>query len=76
MGFSAYGLTQGDDPVAQAMKGLIDNASGHEHQIALLWQAIEKLSQRSRELPSSDCVPCDAQTVEAFDGERLSRLVK
>ena len=76
MGFSAYGLTQGDDPVAQAMKGLIDNASGHEHQIALLWQAIEKLSQRSRELPSGDCVPCDAQTTEVFDGERLSRLVK
>ena len=38
MGFSAYGVTQGDDPVAQAMKGLIDNAAGHEHQIALLWQ--------------------------------------
>ncbi|MEO6746192.1 MAG: serine O-acetyltransferase [Caldimonas sp.] len=76
MGFSAYGVTQGDDPVAQAMKGLIDNASGHEHQIALLWQAIEKLSQRSRELPSGDCVPCDAQTTEVFDGERLSQLVK
>src|SRR4051812_30287010 len=44
LGFSAYGLTQGDDPLSQAMKGLIDNASGHEHQIALLWQAIEKLS--------------------------------
>ena len=28
MGFSAYGVTQGDDPVSQAMKGLIDNASG------------------------------------------------
>ena len=27
MGFSAYGLTQSDDPVSQAMKGLIDNAS-------------------------------------------------
>jgi serine O-acetyltransferase len=76
MGFSAYGVTQGDDPVAQAMKGLIDNASGHEHQIALLWQAIEKLSQRSRELPDQDCVPQDAQTSEAFDAERLNRLVK
>jgi serine O-acetyltransferase len=76
MGFSAYGLTQGDDPVAQAMKGLIDNASGHEHQIALLWQAIEKLSARSRELPTADCVPQDAQTTELFDAERLSRLVK
>ena len=76
MGFSAYGLTQGDDPVSQAMKGLIDNASGHEHQIALLWQAIEKLSARSRELPSEDCVPRGAQTTECFDAERLNRLVK
>ena len=76
MGFSAYGVTQGDDPVAQAMKGLIDNASGHEHQIALLWQAIEKLSARSRELPLGDCVPQDAQTTETFDAEGLNRLVK
>jgi serine O-acetyltransferase len=76
MGFSAYGVTQGDDPVAQAMKGLIDNASGHEHQIALLWQAIEKLSQRSRELPAADCVPEDAHRTEQFDAERLNRLVK
>ncbi len=76
MGFSAYGLTQGDDPVSLAMKGLIDNASGHEHQIALLWQAIEKLSARSRELPSEDCVPGEAHTTESFDAERLNRLVK
>lgn len=76
MGFSAYGVTQGDDPVAQAMKGLIDNASGHEHQIALLWQAIEKLSGKARELPAEPCVPQDAQTTEHFDAERLSRLVK
>ncbi len=76
MGFSAYGVTQGDDPVALAMKGLIDNATSHEHQIALLWQAIEKLSARSRELPAGDCVPDDAATQERFDGERLSRLVK
>ena len=76
MGFSAYGITQGDDPVSHAMKGLIDNASGHEHQIALLWHAIEKLSARSRELPPADCVPQDAQTTETFDAERLSQLVK
>ncbi|MBX3600726.1 MAG: serine O-acetyltransferase [Rubrivivax sp.] len=76
MGFSAYGVTQGDDPVSLAMKGLIDNAAGHEHQIALLWQAIEKLSARARELPAGDCVPQDAQTTEAFDAERLNRLVK
>ncbi|MDP2005466.1 MAG: serine O-acetyltransferase [Rubrivivax sp.] len=76
MGFSAYGVTQGDDPVSQAMKGLIDNASGHEHQIALLWAAIEKLSARARELPAEDCVPHDAHTTESFDAERLNRLVK
>lgn len=76
MGFSAYGVTQGDDPVALAMKGLIDNASSHEHQIMLLWQAIEKLSSRSRELPAEDCVPQDARTTEDFDAEGLNRLVK
>jgi serine O-acetyltransferase len=76
MGFSAYGVTQGDDPVSQAMKGLIDNASGHEHQIMLLWQAIEKLSARARELPADDCVPQDAQITECFDADRLNRLVK
>jgi len=76
MGFSAYGVTQGDDPVSLAMKGLIDNASGHEHQIALLWAAIEKLSARARELPADDCVPDDAHTTETFDAERLNRLVK
>jgi len=76
LGFSAYGLTQGDDPVAQALKGLIDHAGSHEQQIALLWQAIEKLSARSRELPLTDCVPLEARTEADFDGERLSRLVK
>lgn len=76
MGFSAYGVTSGDDPVAQAMKGLIDNASTHEHQIALLWQAIEKLSAQARELPAADCVPGDAHRTEQFDAERLNRLVK
>jgi len=76
MGFSAYGVSQRDDPVSQAMKGLIDNASSQEHQITLLWQAIEKLSVRSRELPSDDCVPEGAQTTEQFDADRLTRLVK
>jgi serine O-acetyltransferase len=71
MGFSAYGVTQGDDPVAQAMKGLIDNAAGTSHQVALLWAAIEKLSKAQ-----PDCLPSDAQTHEDFDAERLNRLVK
>ena len=49
MGFSAYGVTQNDDPLSQALRGLIDNAASHEQQIALLWQAIEKLSQQPQE---------------------------
>jgi hypothetical protein len=73
MGFSAYGVTQGDDPVAQAMKGLIDNASGHEHQIALLWQAIEKLSAGRancrRRLRAAGCL----HDQRDFDAERLNR---
>jgi serine O-acetyltransferase len=72
MGFSAYGVTQGDDPVAQAMKGLIDSAAGHEHQIALLWQAVMQLSHQA----DQNCVPVDAQQAECFDAASLSRLVK
>ena len=71
MGFSAYGVTQSDDPLAQAMKGLIDNAAGNGHQIAMLWAAIEKLSSTRQ-----DCVPTDAQTTEAFDADRLNQLMK
>jgi serine O-acetyltransferase len=74
MGFAAYGLTQGDDPLALALKGLIDNASSQEHQITLLWTAIEKLSAASRD--ARDCVPDDAQKVEDFDARRLEQLVK
>jgi serine O-acetyltransferase len=77
LGFSAYGITQGDDPVAQAMKSLIDHAAAQEHQITMLWQAIETLSGRQRnDAPSAACVPADAQTTEQFDAAGLSRLVK
>jgi serine O-acetyltransferase len=72
MGFSAYGITQSDDPLAQAMKGLIDNASTQEHQIALLWQAIEKLQDPRR---SEDCVPDEAHKKESFEAEKLTQLV-
>ncbi len=75
LGFSAYGVSSGDDPVAQAMRGLIDNAAGHEHQIALLWQAVCKLSAASGER-IGNCVPQDAQQDEAFDAASLTRLVK
>lgn len=71
MGFSAYGVTQSDDPLSQAMRGLIDNAASQEHQIALLWQAIETLAEARKR----DCVPCDAAREEHFEAERLNQLV-
>jgi len=71
-GFSAYGVTLGDDPVSEAMKGLIDHTAGHEHQIALIWAAIEKLSGTKPE----ECVPSDAQTKEDFDADHLKQLMR
>ena len=72
LGFSAYGVTQNDDPLSQAMRGLIDNASSQEHQIALLWQAIEELS-KGQSTPS--CVPGDAARSENFEADKLNQLV-
>jgi serine O-acetyltransferase len=72
MGFSAYGITENDDPLSQAMKGLIDSASSQEHQIAMLWQAIEKLSSGRKE---ADCVPGDAALKENFEADKLTQLV-
>jgi serine O-acetyltransferase len=72
MGFSAYGVTANDDPLSQAMRGLIDNAAAQEHQIALLWQVIEKLAVQRRD---EDCVPLDAQTRESFEKDKLTQLV-
>jgi serine O-acetyltransferase len=71
--FSAYGVTQSEDPVAQVAKSLIDNAASNDHQIALIWAAIEKLSNAST---SANCLPTDAQTSELFDSDRLKRLMK
>ncbi len=68
--FSAYGITQDDDPLSQAMRGLIDNAAGHEHQIALLWQAIEKLS-----CAKAPGLPPDAAKVEHFELKKFNDLV-
>jgi hypothetical protein len=65
-------VTASDDPLSQAMKGLIDNASLQEHQIALIWQAIEKLSGQER---GPQCVPEDAATQEKFQADKLTQLV-
>jgi serine O-acetyltransferase len=72
MGFSAYGVTQNDDPVSQAMRGLIDNATSQEHQIALLWKAIEQLSSGQAK---PDCVPTDAARQEHFEAARINQLL-
>ncbi len=72
MGFSAYGVTQNDDPLSQAMRGLIDNASTQEHQISMLWQAIEKLQNSST---ATDCVPNDAALKEQFEANKLNKLL-
>ncbi len=69
--FSAYGITQDDDPLSLAMRGLIDNASSQEDQIALLWQAIEKLSA-AQAVP--DCMPVD-QPGEKLDAKKLNDLI-
>lgn len=70
--FTAYGITQEDDPVSQALRGLIDSASGQDHQIALLWSAIEKLSGSQKAL---DELPKDAARTECFEAEKLNQLV-
>jgi len=69
--FQAYGITQEDDPLSQAMRGLIDSTASQEHQIALLWQAIEKLA----EARDRDCVPSDAAREECFEADKLNQLV-
>jgi serine O-acetyltransferase len=70
--FSAYGVTPEDDPLSQAMRGLIDGASAQDHQITLLWQAIETLSAQRK---LGDCVPQDAARTECFEAEKLNALV-
>jgi serine O-acetyltransferase len=70
--FSAYGVTQEDDPLSLAMRGLIDTASSQEHQIALLWQAVATLSE---ERSTKSCVPDDAARSECFEADKLNQLV-
>ena len=72
MGFSAYGITQNDDPLSQAMKGLIDHAAAQEHQIAMLWKAIEEVCANRK---GADIVPDDAARTECFEAEKLTQLV-
>jgi serine O-acetyltransferase len=68
--FNAYGITQEDDPVSQALRGLIDNASTQEQQIALLWKALEQLCAQ-QQVP----MPGAAHKTEAFEADKLNQLV-
>jgi len=70
MGFSAYGVTQNDDPLSQALRGLIDNAASQEHQIALLWQALEQLCAQQKV-----AMPGDAHKTESFEADKFNQLV-
>ena len=59
MGFSAYGLVQdGDDPLAKALHGLIDNAAAQQREIERLVAALERngiaLDEAKRESPKVD----------------------
>ena len=73
MGFSAYGVTQNDDPLSQAMRGLIDYAAEQDKQIALLWQALEKLAAQSSN--GNDCMPEDAAKNAHLEIEKLNKLI-
>jgi serine O-acetyltransferase len=73
LGFSAYGITEQDDPLGQALRGLIDNAGSQEHQIALLWNAIQALSDRRSDGPC--CVPDEACRTENFEADKFNELV-
>jgi serine O-acetyltransferase len=74
MGFSAYGVTQNDDPLSQAMRGLIDNAASQEHQIAMLWQALEKMNSEAGNSATLQ-MPGDAAKRETFEAEKLNQLL-
>ena len=74
MGFSAYGVTQNDDPLSQAMRGLIDNAASQEHQIAMLWQALEKMNSDAGNSATLQ-MPGDAAKRETFEAEKLNQLL-
>ena len=69
---SAYGITQDADPVRQALRGLVDSATTHDQQIALLWQALEQLVRTGK---VGDCLPSEASLKECFEAEKLNQLI-
>lgn len=50
--FSAYAVTQGDDPLVRVMKNVVKDSATHEQQIALLWDMLEKIAgEKGLQLP-------------------------
>ncbi|MEG3002267.1 MAG: serine O-acetyltransferase [Comamonas sp.] len=70
--FTAYGVTQEDDPLSQAMRGLVDGAACHEEQLAKLWEVVEKLSVQ---LSARDCVPSQAERGQHFETEKIKQIL-
>jgi serine O-acetyltransferase len=71
--FSAYGITQDDDPVSQALRGLIDYTVEQDKQIALLWQALAKLASSAPGV--EDFVPKEAAKFAHLEIEKLNKLI-
>ena len=70
-GFAAYGVTQVEDPVTQAMRSLAEGAAAHEEQLQLLWAALEKLSAKI----DADCLPCESQRQGHFEKDRIDQIL-
>ncbi len=67
LGFSAYGLTSGDDdPVAQAIRGLTDHTAELERRLADLGSKLERLAAEDAE--------AERAVVERFDPTRLRKV--
>ena len=71
--FSAYGITQEDDPVSQAMRSLIDHTALQERQITLLWETVQRLSAAN--VQTRGCVPDEAAVTQQFDAQKLNDLM-
>jgi serine O-acetyltransferase len=72
--FSAYGITQDDDPVSQTLRGLIDYTVEQDKQIAMLWQALEKLAGEGTR--SADVVPKEAAKDAHLEIGKLNKLIE
>ena len=70
--FTAYGVTQEDDPISQAMRGLVEGAASQQEQLAKLWLAVEKLSAQ---VQAGDCVPCPAERGTHFEKDRINQIL-